>query len=57
MTFEVRMEIEVDTQAWEEEYGPQNLKRDVEDYILNQLTASAAAESGLLKVTAYAVSP
>lgn len=56
-TITVRMEVEVDEAAWTEEYGEPRgrIVDSVEDYILNQLTQSPAAEADALEVTAYAV--
>jgi hypothetical protein len=51
------MEIVVYPEAWEHEYGtaPESIARDVEDYILTQLTQSPAAEADALEIAGYAV--
>jgi hypothetical protein len=40
----VHMEIDVDTEAWEAEYGTRALE-DVENYLLNHLLQSPAAQA------------
>jgi hypothetical protein len=52
----VHAEIEVDRDAWEAEYGNPGNINEVEDYLLNQLSQSPAAEAGAFVVTGFAVS-
>lgn len=49
----IRMEIEVDENAWNTEYGTPIAS--VEDYLLNQISQSPAAEAGAITVTGYVV--
>jgi hypothetical protein len=49
----IRMEVEVDEHTWSTEYGTPIAS--VEDYLLNQIAQSPAAEAGAITVTGYAV--
>lgn len=57
MRLHVRMEIEVDEAAWVAEYGcpPNRVARDVEDYLLNHVQQSPAADAKALDISGYAV--
>jgi hypothetical protein len=47
----VTVEVEVDIEAWAESYGREvftRLDADVLDYVVNQLSQSAAAEEGAI---------
>jgi hypothetical protein len=52
----VHMEIDVDTEAWEAEYGTRALE-DVENYLLNHLLQSPAAQADGFEITGFAVHP
>lgn len=49
----VRMEVEVDLEAWDAEYGTP--VADVETYLLNQVALSPAAEAGAIRVVGLVV--
>lgn len=57
MTLSIRMEIEVNVSAWRAEYGTPGDTRDVEDYLLANLTQCPAAEAGCFTVAGFAVEP
>jgi hypothetical protein len=52
-TITVRMEIEIDDAAWASEYGTPI--SSIEDYILNQIWGSPAAEAGAIAPAGYVV--
>lgn len=52
-TINVRIEIEIDEEAWATEYGTP--VSSVEDYVLNQIWGSPAAEAGAIAPTGYVV--
>lgn len=52
-TITVRMEIEIDEEVWATEYGTP--VSSVEDYVLNQIWGSPAAEAGAIAPSGYVV--
>lgn len=52
-TITVRMEIEIDEAAWATEYGTP--VSSIEDYVLNQIWGSPAAEAGAIAPVGYVV--
>ena len=47
----IELTVEVDPETWDLEYGTEELRQDVKDYVLNHVQGSAASESGAIVST------